>query len=329
VPRLPAGAQFLTLESEQVDQARLPSAAGRQSRVFPRLSPWRRGEYIASFLFLAPGLIWFWTFALYPLLYAFWMSLHDWKIRGASEFVGVANYARVFEDPINLIALRNTAVYAGISIPGQMIVGLAIALLLEQKIRGKVLFRLLFYLPVISSWVVVSLIFMFLFNSEGLVNQVFGERLGWVDPNTAWLNRPVTALPVIALLGIWKGAGWVMIIYLAALQGVPKELTEAARIDGANGREVVRYVTVPLLAPATLFILVMLTIGAFQSFIQFYVMTGGGPMHQTEVFLSYMYNQAFNFLDFGYASAIAWVLAALILVISAIQFRFIRQTYHY
>lgn len=312
-----------------MDQASAPPSAKKSSRPVRRLSPWKRGEYIAAALFLAPGLIWFWTFALYPLLYAFWMSLHEWKIRGPSEFVGAANYVRVFEDPINLIALRNTVVYAAISIPGQMILGLAIALLLEQKIRGKVLFRLLFYLPVISSWVVVSLIFMFLFNSEGLVNQVFGDRLGWVDPNTAWLNRPVTALPVIALLGIWKGVGWVMIIYLAALQGVPRELTEAARIDGANGPQVIRYVTVPLLAPATLFILVMLTIGAFQSFIQFYIMTGGGPMHQTEVFLSYMYNQAFNFLDFGYASAIAWVLAVLILLISAIQFRFIRQAYNY
>lgn len=294
-----------------------------------KLSPWKRSEYIAAALFLAPGLIWFWTFSLYPLLNAFWMSLHDWKIRGPSEFVGLANYVQVFQDPINLIALRNTVVYAIISVPGQMVLGLAIALLLEQKIRGKVVFRLLFYLPVISSWVVVSLIFMFLFNSEGLVNHVFGNLLGWVDPNTAWLNRPLTALPVIALLGIWKGVGWVMIIYLAALQGVPKDLVEAAKIDGATGAQVIRYVTIPLLTPTTLFILVLLTIGAFQSFIQFYIMTGGGPMHQTEVFLSYMYNQAFNFLDFGYASAIAWVLAVLILIISLIQFRFIRQTYDY
>jgi multiple sugar transport system permease protein len=295
----------------------------------PRLSRWKRGEYIAAAVFLAPGLIWFWTFSLYPLFYAMWMSLHDWKIRGASEFVGLANYVRVFHDPVNLIALRNTIVYALISVPGQMVLGLALALLLEQRVRGKILFRLLFYLPVISSWVVVSLIFMFLFNSEGLVNQFFGETLGWINPKTPWLTRPASALFVIALLGIWKGVGWVMIIYLAALQGIPKELVEAARIDGASGPQLVRFVTVPLLAPTTLFIMVMLTIGAFQSFIQFYIMTGGGPLHRTEVFLSYMYNQAFNFLDFGYASAIAWTLAALILAISMVQFRFIRQTYRY
>lgn len=293
------------------------------------MSPWKRSEYLAAGLFIAPGLIWFLTFMLYPLLYSLWMSFHEWKIRGPSEFVGIANFTRVFADPVNLIALRNTVVYALLSVPAQMILGLLIALMLERITRGKVLFRLIYYLPVISSWVVVSLMFMFLFNSEGLFNYVFGDVLGLVNPNTAWLNRASTALPVIALLGVWKGVGWSMLIYLAALQSIPKELVEAAQIDGANGTQVTRFVTVPLLSPTTLFILVMLTIGAFQSFIQFYIMTGGGPMHQTEVFLSYMYNQAFEFLDFGYASAIAWVLAALILAISLIQFRLIKESYDY
>lgn len=299
------------------------------SRRLPRVSAWKRGEYLAAALFIAPGLIWFLGFMLYPLLYSFWMSLHDWKIRGPSDFVGLANYARVFTDEINLIALRNTVVYALLSVPAQMVLGLLIALGLEQVTRGKVVLRLLYYLPVISSWVVVSLMFMFLFNSEGLFNHVFGNLLGWVDPNTAWLNRASTALPVIALLGVWKGMGWSMLIYLAALQSIPGELVEAARVDGANSAQVTRFVTVPLLKPTTLFIAVMLTIGAFQSFIQFYIMTGGGPVHQTEVFLSYMYNQAFNFLDFGYASAIAWMLAALILAISLVQFRLIKSTYEY
>jgi multiple sugar transport system permease protein len=300
------------------------SAAATRSR--RRLSPWKRSEYLAAALFLAPGLVWFWTFSIYPLANAFWMSLHDWKIRGGSEFVGLDNYLRVFQDPINLIALRNTVVYALISVPGQMVLGLMIALLIDQRIRGKVLFRLVYYLPVISSWVVVSLIFMFLFNSQGLVNHVFGRTLGLIDPRTSWLTQPATALPVIALLGIWKGMGWVMLIYLAALQGIPASLKEAAQIDGATPAQVVRHVTIPLLTPATLFIMVMLTIGAFQSFIQFYIMTGGGPMHQTEVFLSYMYNQAFRFLEFGYASAIAWVLALLVLAVSLVQFRYLRQS---
>lgn len=294
-----------------------------------RLSPWKRSEYIAAAFFIAPGLIWFSSFTLWPLVFSFWMSLHDWQIRGDSEFVGLANYVRVFGDPVNLIALRNTVVYAVLSVPAQMILGLLIALGLERIGRGKVFFRLVYYLPVISSWVVVSLMFLFLFNSEGLFNYFFGDILGWVDPNTAWLNQASTALPVIALLGVWKGVGWAMLIYLAALQSMPKELIEAAQTDGANNRQVSRFVIIPLLAPTTFFILVLLTIGAFQSFIQFYIITGGGPLNQTEVFLSYMYNQAFNFLDFGYASAIAWMLAAMILVISLIQFRFVKQEYEY
>lgn len=294
-----------------------------------RLSAWKRGEYIAAALFIAPGLIWFLSFSLYPLLYSFWMSLHDWKIRGPSEFTGLANYARVFSDHVNLIALRNTVVYALLSVPTQIVLGLLVAIGLEQLSRGRVLLRLIYYLPVICSWVVVSLMFMFLFNSEGLFNYVFGDVLHLVNPHTAWLNRGSTALPVIAALGVWKGMGWSMLIYLAALQGIPKELTEAAQVDGATPGQVTRFVTVPLLKPTTLFILVMLTIGAFQSFIQFYIMTGGGPLHQTEVFLSYMYNQAFNFLDFGYASAIAWTLAALILIISLVQFRLIKANYEY
>ncbi len=294
-----------------------------------RISAWKRGEYLAAALFIAPGLIWFVSFMLYPLLYSFWMSLHDWRIRGPSDFVGLANYARVFADSVNLVALRNTVLYAVMSVPAQMLLGLLVALGLEQLTRGRVVLRLVYYLPVISSWVVVSLMFMFLFNSEGLFNHVFGDVLGLVNPRTAWLTRASTALPVIALLGVWKGMGWSMLIYLAALQGIPKELVEAARVDGASGAQVTRFVTVPLLKPTTLFIAVMLTIGAFQSFIQFYILTGGGPLRQTEVFLSYMYDQAFNFLDFGYAAAIAWTLAALVLAISLVQFRLIKSTYEY
>lgn len=311
-----------------------PALPDRATRFRPfdawrRLSPWRRGEYLTAALFLAPGLIWFVGFMMYPLLHSLWMSFHEWKPRGAAVFVGFDNFVRVFHDPVTLIALRNTVVYALLSVPTQMVLGLLVALGLERATRGKVLLRLVYYLPVVSSWVVVSLMFMFLFNSEGLFNHVFGDVLGWVDPNTAWLNRGSTALPVIAALGVWKGLGWSMLIYLAALQGIPDELVEAARIDGANGAQVTRYVTVPLLTPTTLFILVMLTIGAFQSFIQFYIMTGGGPIHQTEVFLSYMYHQAFDFLDFGYGSAIAWTLAALILAISFVQFRLVKQSYEY
>lgn len=182
-----------------------PTPVTRRSRW--HVSAWKRSEYLAAALFIAPGLIWFLGFMLYPLVYSGWMSLHEWKIRGPSEFVGLANYARVFADNVNLIALRNTVVYALLSVPAQMLLGLLIALGLEQVTRGKVVLRLIYYLPVICSWVVVSLMFMFLFNSEGLFNHVFGDILGLVDPNTSWLNRASTALPSSHCSGCGRGWG--------------------------------------------------------------------------------------------------------------------------
>ncbi len=282
----------------------------------------RRQDLLFGLALVAPGLLWFLVFNLYPALFSFWISFHHWQVLGDSSWAGLENYARVFTDPINLIALRNTLVYAVITVTGQMLIGLWLALLVHRKSRLSGFFRLVYYFPVISSWVVVSLIFTFLFNSEGLINYLLSDVLHLYRDHIAWLNDPVTALLAIGVLGIWKGVGWVMLIYLAALQNVPAALQEAARIDGASNLQVTRFVTVPLLRTATLFILVMLTIGAFQAFLQFYIMTGGGPNHQTEVPLSYMYNQGFTFLDFGYASALAFVLALIIMAISAVQLRF-------
>lgn len=273
---------------------------------------------------MLPGLAWFLVFNAYPAIYSFWISFHHWNIRGPSAWIGLQNYARVLSDPVILIALRNTLVYALITVIGQLASGLGLALLVNQKIPLAGFFRIVYYFPVIASWVVVSLIFSFLFHSEGLINYVFSDLLHLYPPHRAWLNDTATALVAISVLGIWKGAGWTMLIYLAALQGIPAELEEAARVDGASTWNVRRFVTIPLLRSATAFITIMLTIGAFQSFIQFYIMTRGGPNHQTEVFLSYMYNQAFNFLDFGYGSAIAYVLAAIIVIISAVQLRYFR-----
>lgn len=287
-----------------------------------RRARFRRQEALFALALVAPGLVWFLVFNLYPALFSFWISFHHWQVLGDSSWAGLGNYARVFSDPISLIALRNTLVYALLTVVGQLVIGLWLALLVNRKSRLSGFFRMVYYFPVIASWVVVSLIFSFLFNSEGLVNYLLSDRLHLYGEHRAWLNDPLSALIVISILGIWKGVGWVMLIYLAALQNVPKSLEEAARIDGASAWQVTRFVTVPLLRTATMFITVMLTIGAFQAFIQFYIITGGGPNHQTEVPLSYMYNQAFTFLDFGYASALAFVLAVIIMAISAVQIRF-------
>ncbi len=284
-----------------------------------------RGDVVFALALVLPGLVWFLVFNAYPAVFSFWISFRRWNVTGESTFVGLENYVRVFRDPVTLIALRNTLVYAVITVVGQMAAGLGLALLVNQKVRFAGFFRLVYYFPVIASWVVVALIFSFLFHSEGLINYIFSDLLRLYPPHRAWLNDPATALVAISILGIWKGAGWTMLIYLAALQSIPVELEEAARVDGAGSWQVRRFVTIPLLRPASAFIAVMLTIGAFQSFIQFYIMTGGGPNHQTEVFLTYMYNQAFSFLDFGYASAIAFVLTLGIVLVSTFQLRYFRQ----
>lgn len=271
-----------------------------------------------------PGLVWFLVLTAYPAVFSFWISFHEWKIIGEPRWVGLSNYLRAFADPVNLVALRNTAVYALITVPGQLLLGFGLALLVHRTTRFGQLFRLVYYFPVVASWLVASLVFQFLFHPEGVVNYVLSGVLGLYPQGFNWFKEAPTALAAIAALGIWKGVGWVMVIYLAALQAMPRELEEAAEVDGASRAQITRFVTFPLLRPATTFISVMLSIGALQSFIQFYIITRGAPNHETETFLTYIYNQGFAFLDFGYASALAFLVAALIVVVSVVQLRYFR-----
>lgn len=265
---------------------------------------------------------------IYPMGQAFRMSLYEWNILpGAiSEFVGLANYLRAANDPVFWTALTNSAAYMAITVPAQMALGMLLAVLLNQAIRGRVAFRALFYVPVVTSWVVVSLLFKYLFNSQaGIVNYVLVDILGVLDMPVAWLQNRWTALAAISLLGIWKGMGWSMLIFLAGLQGVPQDLLEAAEVDGASKTRTFLSVTLPLLRPVVMFVTIMLVIGGFNVFTSVFLITGGGPAHQTEVLLTHMYDQAFNFLDFGYGAAIAYVLTALIFGLSFIQLRWFNQ----
>jgi multiple sugar transport system permease protein len=280
-----------------------------------------------AYLFLIPGLTLFCLWTIYPIVRGLQISFYHWDLIRLEKniFVGIENYTKFFADPIAILAVRNTLLYTIVTVPGQMIFGLIVAVLLDTKIKGKVVFRTLYYLPVVTSWVVVSFIFMYLFNSDfGLVNYILKDLLRIISQNIAWLQNPSTAFWVIMLLGIWKGIGWNMVIFLAALQNIPQELYESATIDGANSWQLFRRITIPLIRPTILFVMVMLTIGGFNVFISVNIITGGGPLHQTEVVLSYMYQQAFNFLDFGYGSAISYMLAMVILIISYIQIKFLK-----
>ena len=283
-----------------------------------------------AYLFLLPGAALFVVWTLYPLFSAFRMSFYEWNLIKPSRFVGLENYSRALHDSVFWMSVRNTLFYVGVTVPAQMILGLVIALLLDGPLRARAVYRTIYYIPVVTSWVVVSLIFTFLYNGQsGLVNYVLNDNLHVIGRNIAWLREPWPAKIAIASLGIWKGVGWTMVIFLAGLQSIPQSLQEAAAVDGATPLRRLKDITIPLLRNTIVFLLVILTIGAFQVFISVYVMTQGKPLHRTDVILTYMYSNAFEFLDLGYGSAISYLLAGMVFVLSVIQIRVLRRRVEY
>ncbi len=287
---------------------------------------------LMPYLFLLPGGLLFVVFLIYPLADAFRISLLDWKIMpgAVSPFVGAANYARALSDPTFWLALRNTVLYAAVTVPAQMVLALLVAVALDSLPHGRVVYRTLFYLPVITSWVVVSLLFRYLFDADagGIVNYTL-MSLGLVAEPVPWLREAGPAMAAIMALGVWKGIGWSMVIFLAALQTIPVELHEAAAIDGATGLRRFFGITLPLMRPALVFVMVTLIIGGFNVFLSVYLMTGGGPLHRTDTLLTYMYDQAFNQLQFSYASALSYLLAIIVFAVSALQIKFLRRPTEY
>jgi multiple sugar transport system permease protein len=283
-------------------------------------------DLVAPALFIAPGFLLFLMAVLYPMAQAFQISFYDWKIvaGSVSTFLGLDNYVRAFNDPRFWLALSNSGVYMLFTVPPQIALGLGVALLLKDNSPSKPLFRVLYYLPVVTSWVVVSLLFKYLFADRGLINFAIDDLLH-VSDKVSWLSDRWTALVAICALGVWKGIGWSMMIFLAALQGVPRELEEAAVIDGAGRWQRFLTVTVPAIWPAVVFVTVMLVIGGFNVFASVLVMTNGGPGGETEVLLTYMYRQAFEHLDFGYGSAIAVILTLIVFTLSVTQLRLFRN----
>jgi multiple sugar transport system permease protein len=293
----------------------------------PRRRGVTRGPRLTPYLFVAPGFVLFAVAILYPIGRALQISFYDWKVLPGipSTFVGLDQYVREFHDPVFWRSLGNASFYMAITVPLQIIFGLIVALLLDSKIRGRGLFRALFYLPVLTSWVVVSLLFKFLFNTDaGFVNWVLNNGLHATNHNIGWLDSRWPAMITIGLLGVWKGVGWSMLVFLAALQGVPAELKEAAAVDGAGAWRTFRAVTLPAIRLAVGFVSIMLVIGGFNVFTSAYVMTDGGPLQQTEVPLSYMYHQAFADVDFGYGSALAFTLTLIVFAFSVVQLRLFR-----
>jgi multiple sugar transport system permease protein len=280
-------------------------------------------------VFILPGLFLFSTFVIGPMVYSFRMSFFDWKIinPGESEWIRFENYTRALNDPILRRAALNTIAYAIVTVPGQIILGLGVAILLNQNIRGRSFFRVVYYLPVISSWVILSLLFEYMFSGQaGLINFLLRDVLHLIDKNILWLADPILAFVPIHLLGIWKGVGWTAVVALAGLQSIPQHLHEAAEVDGAGTVQRFRHITLPLLRPTLTFLTVVLTIGALNAYISNLLITNGGdPLDLTHFVLTLMYEATFTKLDFGYGSAISYLLTGFVFVISMVQIRLLRR----
>jgi multiple sugar transport system permease protein len=279
--------------------------------------------------FLLPGLLLYGTFILLPMLYSLRVSFYDWKVLNASlsTWIGFGNYARALSDPIFQRAVLNTIAYALVTVPAQIALGLGLAVLLNQPLRGRPVLRVLYYLPVITSWVIVSLLFEYMFSGQaGLINYLLRDVLGVIHQNIRWLADPILAFVPIHLLGIWKGVGWTAVILLAGLQAIPIELDEAAQVDGAGAAQRFFGITLPLLRPTLIFLVVVLTIGALNAYISNLLLTNGGdPLDKTHFVLTLMYEATFARLDFGYGSAISWLLTAAVFAISIFQIRLLRR----
>ncbi len=283
-------------------------------------------ETLAGYSFMTPTILVLGTFVILPIAYAIFLAFHKVRILGelSYRFIGFKSFIRMADDERVWIALKNTAEYVAIVVPIQTILALILALILNSQIKGKNWFRIIFFLPTVTSSAVLTLIFMWIYNSNGLLNN-FLAFLGL--PTYNWIGDPAVALKAIMLMNIWSTAPFFMVIYLAALQDIPVSLYEAATIDGANKWDQFISITVPLLKPVTFFIVVMGVIGTFQLFDQSYIFSAGsgGPNNSTLTVVLLIYQYAFKSLDMGYAAALALMLAAVIMVATLIQRRFFKE----
>lgn len=293
--------------------------AGREA---PRRSRTVRRGWQA-WLFAGPSLAIILVFIAFPIVQSFWFSLHDWKI-GATEqkWLGLANYERLFGDPLFWNAFRVTLVFAVVSVVLQLVLGYAAASALQREGLLTRMVRSVFFFPTIVALATIGLVWRFLLDPS--IGLVAGITTSFGLPAIGWLQDPALALPTVIFVSVWKNVGFTMVILLAGLKGVPAHLYEAARLDGARGLQLTRYVTLPSIRPTLLFTTMILTINSFQVFDLVYVMTKGGPLFSTDTLVTMMFREGFENFDFGYASAIAWVLFAVIMVLSAIQLRVFR-----
>ena len=283
-----------------------------------------RRQTRAAWLFMAPSLVVLAVFVVYPMTQALYLSFTEYDVLTPAEWVGLANYRELLTDEAFLRALRNTLYYAAVTTPVSVILALGTAVLLNRRFPLRGLGRTAVFLPVVVGLAVVAIAWSFLLDPDIGLLSYWLRGLG-ITSDQGWLRDPDLAMPAVMLVGIWKNFGFYMVIYLAGLQSIPRNLYEAAKLDGARGWGQFRNVTWPLLANQTLLVLVLCAIATLQAFDQIYVMTRGGPFFRTETLVMVIYRLGFREFRFGYAAAISWVLVLLILVLSLAQLMYFRR----
>jgi multiple sugar transport system permease protein len=312
----------------------------------------RLRENLEGYLYLLPTLFILSAFRIIPIIFSVRISLYDWTMAGPRKFLGLGNYLAVLSDPTFWRSLLNTFWYVIFTVPMMLFVSLVIAVLLNQKIKGLGFYRTIYYLPVVTSIVAVSIVWKWLYNPErGLLNYFLSlfklSPVRWLeDPRGIftillspikvnlpdWLSGPSVALLSIIIMSIWKGLGYNIVIFLAGLQNIPQQYYEAAKIDGAGTYRLFRHVTWPLLSPTTFYILIMSTISAFEAFAQVWIMTGpppGGPLGTTKVVMYYFYEQSFELWRLGYGASIAFIAFLIILILTIIQRQVLEKRVQY
>lgn len=284
----------------------------------------------SAYLFIAPTMLLFAVFTVAAVAYAFYLSFHEWNILEPHKpYVGLENYQRLIQDDKFGGSIVNTLVYTVVSVPLTMGLGLLIALLLNNRIRARGLFRTLFYLPVITPLVIAAIVWKWVYNGDyGLLNYYL-MQIKVISEPLRWLSDPNLAMPAVIMTSVWKSVGFAMVVYLAGLQAIPEDYYDAAKIDGADGLRRLKDITIPLLNPTTLFLAVVSVLGALQVFTEIFIMTAGGPLRRTTTIVYNIYTTAFKNFDMGYAAAMAFGLFAMMFAFTLVQMKVMRGEVEY
>ncbi|MBI1279414.1 MAG: ABC transporter permease subunit [Anaerolineaceae bacterium] len=331
----------------QQTQAQQPSTPLQKLSYKLGIGVWRADQQFEGYLFLLPSLIGFVIFVLIPIVVSLALSFHQWDLITPPKYIGTANYIELFtKDPIFGSVLKNTFWYTVLIVPVQIVLGFILAVILNMGLRWAKFYRMLYFMPVVASVVAAAMVFRFLFNQNGVITasiwELKGSLLGqpWIQSSPQlleWVNSinppdflnapgqgifPGWALVSVAIFTVWKNVGFTMVIYMAALQAVPDVLYDAAKVDGANRRQLLRFVTIPLVSPTTFFILVIQMLGAFQIFTEPIIMSANTqrqlPAAAASI-VTYIYQNAFSFTRMGKAAAISWVLFAIVFAVTILQ----------